>query len=182
MAYHWRVCFSENWPQRKFVHIHQREWKIRPFAKLTWKLIHLPNIYGKIALKFSDRTFVQNNVQCRYFVAAVDSGPASLPRMRWLSQTDITGNQRISIIIKRAKLKYMRQFLAPIVYRCSCHLCLNACNRSLFARGLSIDLPAYVISHHVRWPIRAPPLITPKRPKANSNHTAAWHAELGRHL
>ncbi len=59
---------------------------------------------------------------------------------------------------------------------CSCHLRLNACNRSLFARGLSIDFPAYVISHHVRWPIRAPPLITPNRPKANSNDTAAWHA------
>ncbi len=63
----------------------------------------------------------------------------------------------------------------PALGVCSCHLCLNACNRSPFARGLSIDFPAYVISHHVRWPIRAPPLITPKRPKANPIHTAAWH-------
>ncbi len=80
----------------------------------------------------------------------------------------------------------MEQFLSVFVslfqtpfdvtFSCSCHLCLNACNRSLFARGLSIDFPAYVISHHVRWPIRAPLLITPKRPKANSNHTTAWHA------
>ncbi len=38
----------------------------------------------------------------------------------------------------------------------SCHLCLHACNRSVIARGLSIDSRAYVISQHVRWPIRAP--------------------------
>ncbi len=68
--------------------------------------------------------------------------------------------------------------------RCSCHLRLHACDRSLFARGLSIDSRAYVISQHVRWPIRAPlptcanqdawVVITPKRPKANSIHTAAY--------
>ncbi len=40
---------------------------------------------------------------------------------------------------------------------CSCHLCLHACNQSLFARGLSIDFPAYVISQHAHWPIRTPP-------------------------
>ncbi len=44
---------------------------------------------------------------------------------------------------------------------------------------------AYVISQHARWPIRTPRptsanlgrwvVITPKRPKANSIHTAAWH-------
>ncbi len=68
---------------------------------------------------------------------------------------------------------------------CSCHLCLHACNLLLFARGLSIDSRAYVISQHVRWPIRAPlptcanqdawAVITPKRTKANSIHTATWH-------
>ncbi len=56
---------------------------------------------------------------------------------------------------------------------CSCHLCLYACNRSLLARGLSIDSRAYVISQHARWPVRAPlptcanqdawVVITPKR-------------------
>ncbi len=68
---------------------------------------------------------------------------------------------------------------------CRCHLCLHACNRSVFVRGLSIDSRAYVISQHMRWPIRAPlptcanqdawVVITPKRLKANSIHTAAWH-------
>ncbi len=68
----------------------------------------------------------------------------------------------------------------------SCHLSLRACNRSLFARGLSIDSRAYVIGLHPCWPIRAPLptranqdaclVITPKRSKANSTHTAAWHA------
>ncbi len=38
----------------------------------------------------------------------------------------------------------------------SCHLPLHACNRSLFARGLSIDSRAHVISQHARWPIRTP--------------------------
>ncbi len=69
---------------------------------------------------------------------------------------------------------------------CSCHLCLHLCNRSLFVCGLSLDSGTYVISQNVRWPIRTPPptcanqdawvLITPKRPKANSRHTAALHA------
>ncbi len=69
---------------------------------------------------------------------------------------------------------------------CSCRLCLHACNRSLFARGLLIDSHAYVISQHVHWPIRTPlptcanqdawVVITPKLPKANSRHTAAWHS------
>ncbi len=69
---------------------------------------------------------------------------------------------------------------------CSCHLRLHTCNRSLFARGLSIDSRAYVISKHVHWPIGAPlptcanqdawVVITPKRPKANSFDTAARHA------
>ncbi len=59
-------------------------------------------------------------------------------------------------------------------------------NRSLFARRLSIDSRASVISQHARWPIRTPRpicanqdawvVITPKRPKANSMHTATWHA------
>ncbi len=67
-----------------------------------------------------------------------------------------------------------------------CHLSLHACNRSLFARGPSIDSRAYVISQHVRWPIRTPPptcvnqdawvVITTKRLKANSIHTATRHA------
>ncbi len=67
----------------------------------------------------------------------------------------------------------------------SCHLSLPTCNRSVFVRGLSIDSCAYFISQHMRWPIRAPlptcanqdawVVITPKRPKANSVHTAAWH-------
>ncbi len=68
----------------------------------------------------------------------------------------------------------------------SCRLSLHACNRSLLARGTSIDSHAYVISLHARWPIRAPSLtcadqdawavITPKRPKANCSHTNARHA------
>ncbi len=41
-----------------------------------------------------------------------------------------------------------------------CHLSLRACNRSLFARGLSIDSRAYVISQHEHCvppaPIRPP--------------------------
>ncbi len=63
----------------------------------------------------------------------------------------------------------------------SCHLSLHACNRSLFARGLSIDPRAYVISQHARWPIRTPRptctwvVITPKRKKVNFIHTDAWH-------
>ncbi len=67
----------------------------------------------------------------------------------------------------------------------SCHLSLRVCNRSLFARRLSIDSRAYVISQHACWPIRTPHpisanqdtwvVITPKRPKANSIHTATWH-------
>ncbi len=44
--------------------------------------------------------------------------------------------------------------LGPELY--SCRLCLHACNRSLFARGLSIDSHAYVISQHARRPIRTP--------------------------
>ncbi len=53
-------------------------------------------------------------------------------------------------------------------------------------RGLSIDFRVYVISQHVRWPIKAPlptcanqdawVVIMPKRPKANSIHIATWHA------
>ncbi len=73
------------------------------------------------------------------------------------------------------------------VWSCSCHLFLHACNRSVFARELSIDSRAYVISQHARWPIRAAlptcanqdarvVVITPKRPKANSIHTAVRHA------
>ncbi len=38
----------------------------------------------------------------------------------------------------------------------SCHLSLHACNWSLFARRLSIDSRAYVISQHAHWPIRTP--------------------------
>ncbi len=67
-----------------------------------------------------------------------------------------------------------------------CHLSLHAYNQSHFARGLSIDSHAYIISQHTRWPIRtarstcanqdAWVVITPKRPKANSIHTAACHA------
>ncbi len=59
-------------------------------------------------------------------------------------------------------------------------------SKSLFARGISIDSRAYVISQHACWPIRTPSptcanqdawvVITPKWPKANSMHTAAWHA------
>ncbi len=33
---------------------------------------------------------------------------------------------------------------------------LHACNRSLFARGLSIDSRAYVSSQYARWPVRTP--------------------------
>ncbi len=60
--------------------------------------------------------FLQSNVQSRYFVAAVDSGPISLPWMRWQSQADITGDQPISITIKRANLKYNGIFLAPVIH------------------------------------------------------------------
>ncbi len=77
-------------------------------------------------------------------------------------------------------------YLRGAIVAGSCHLFLHACNRSLFARGLLIDSRAYVISQHVRWPIRTPRptcvnqdtwvVITPKRPKVNSIHTAAWHA------
>ncbi len=63
----------------------------------------------------------------------------------------------------------------------SCHLCLHACNRSLFARGLSIDSRACVISQHARWPIRTPcptcanqDALVVITPKANSIHTVAW--------
>ncbi len=38
----------------------------------------------------------------------------------------------------------------------SCHLSLHACNRSLFARGLSIDSCDNDISQHAHWPIRTP--------------------------
>ncbi len=72
------------------------------------------------------------------------------------------------------------------VWTCSCQLCLYARNRALFARRLSIDSRAYVISQHARWPIRTPSptcankdawvAITPKRPNAISIHTSAWHA------
>ncbi len=68
----------------------------------------------------------------------------------------------------------------------SCRLSLHACNRFLFERGLSIDSRSNVISQHMHWPIRTPRptcakqdvwvVITPKRPKSNSIHTAAWHA------
>ncbi len=67
-----------------------------------------------------------------------------------------------------------------------CHLSRHTCNRSLFPCGLSIDYRAYVISQHARSPIRTlrPTctnqdvwvVITPKRPKANSIHTATRHA------
>ncbi len=68
----------------------------------------------------------------------------------------------------------------------SCHLSLHAFNRSLFARGLSINSRAYVISQRARWPIRTPlptcanqdawVVITPRRSKANFIGTAVWHA------
>ncbi len=68
----------------------------------------------------------------------------------------------------------------------SCHLSLCACYRSLFARGLSIDSRAYVISLHACRPIRTLGpncanqdvwvVTTPKGPTANSIHTAVWHA------
>ncbi len=61
---------------------------------------------------------------------------------------------------------------------------LHACYRLLLARGLSIDSRAYVISLHAGWLIGTPSptctnqdawvVITPKQPKANSIHTAAW--------
>ncbi len=38
----------------------------------------------------------------------------------------------------------------------SCHLSLHACNRLLFARWLSIESRAYVISQHACRPIRTP--------------------------
>ncbi len=67
----------------------------------------------------------------------------------------------------------------------SCHLSLHACNRSLFARELSIDSRAYVISQHSYWPITTPRptcankdalvVITPKRLKANSIHGTPEH-------
>ncbi len=68
----------------------------------------------------------------------------------------------------------------------SCHLSVHTCNRSLFARGLSIDSRDYIISQKARWPISTPRptcanqatwvVITPIRPKANSTHTATRHA------
>ncbi len=67
----------------------------------------------------------------------------------------------------------------------SCRLSTHAYSRSLFVRRLSIDSRAYIISQHAPWPIRTPHstcanqdawvVITPKRPKANSIHTATWH-------
>ncbi len=68
---------------------------------------------GKFFRKFSGRIFLRNNAQCRYFVAAVDSGPISLS---YQSQADITGDQPISITIKRANLKHIEIFLAPFVH------------------------------------------------------------------
>ncbi len=63
---------------------------------------------------------------------------------------------------------------------------MRASYRSLITRRLSIDSRAYVISQHARWPIRYPRptcanqdawvVITAKRLKANSIHTAPWHA------
>ncbi len=67
----------------------------------------------------------------------------------------------------------------------SYHMSLHSCKRSLFARGLSIDSHAYVISQHACWPIGtsrptcanqyALVIIETTRPKANSIHTAAGH-------
>ncbi len=67
-----------------------------------------------------------------------------------------------------------------------CRFCLHACNLTVFTRGSSIDSRGYGISQHVHWPTRAPlptcanqdawVVITPKRPKSNSIHTAACHA------
>ncbi len=45
------------------------------------KFAPLLNVVGKFVEIFSGRMFCAKNVQCRYFVAAVDRGPISLPWM-----------------------------------------------------------------------------------------------------
>ncbi len=83
------------------------------------------------------------------------------------------------LIVPELQLAWKCEFVAA--------KCEHAWNRSLLARGLSIDCRAHVISLHVRWSIRTPrptcanqdawAVITPKRPKkVNSIHTDAWHA------
>ncbi len=97
-----KVHFSLNYislygyMSRKFIHNALTSWKTRPTTQHTWKI--RPKIFLPI--------FLQNNVQCKSFVAAVISRLISLPWMRWQSQTDITGDQPITLIIKRVNLKY----------------------------------------------------------------------------
>ncbi len=67
----------------------------------------LQNVHGKFVEKVSDRISSQTNFQCRYFVAAVRSGPISLPWMRCRSQTGIIDDQPISFTIKRVNSKYL---------------------------------------------------------------------------
>ncbi len=66
--------------------------KICPHGKLSQQ----QNVHGKIVRNY---LFLQNNVQCKYFVDAIDSGPTSL----------------ISSTMKRVNLQYMGMFLAPVI-------------------------------------------------------------------
>ncbi len=57
----------------------------------------------KTGPKFSDQLVLQNNVQCRYFLA--DSGPRSLPWMRRHSQTDIPSYYSMS---KKQRARFLK--------------------------------------------------------------------------
>ncbi len=65
-------------PKEKFVHSAQRTWKNRQSCKT-----YMDNSpFGQFVQQFSDRILLQNNVQCRHFVAVVVSRLISLPWMR----------------------------------------------------------------------------------------------------
>ncbi len=63
--------------------------QIYPYCKTYMENSRLRKFFRE----FSDRFFLQNNIQCRYFVATVDIGPISTPWMRWQSQADIDNNK-----------------------------------------------------------------------------------------
>ncbi len=81
------------------------------------KLVELKKAHGKLVRKCSCRMLLQNNFQCRYFVATVDSGSISLPWIGWQSQTDITSDQPISIT---CNFDVYGNILAPIVHADLC--------------------------------------------------------------
>ncbi len=74
----------------------------------------LQNVHGKLAKK----TFLQeNNAQHRHFVGAIKNERVSLPRIRWRSKVDISGDKLISLTINCVNLKnYMGICLAPILH------------------------------------------------------------------